>query len=55
MATQVTYDAKYDGYVARQQVDIARQQRLAARRIPANLDYAGVPHFGRRPVKNWPG
>ncbi len=34
IAQQVTYDAKYEGYLARQQVDIQRQQRLAARKIP---------------------
>ena len=44
-AVQVTYDAKYSGYVARQQIDIDRQQRLAARRIPAGLDYDAVPHL----------
>jgi len=42
---QVTCDAKYAGYIARQQIDIARQQRLAARRIPAELDYQRVPHL----------
>jgi len=45
VALQVTYDAKYSGYIARQQVDVARQQRLAARRIPAVLDYGLVPHL----------
>ncbi len=45
VAAQVTYDAKYSGYVARQQVDVARQQRLAAHRIPAGLDYTAVPHL----------
>ncbi|MCE5268000.1 MAG: tRNA uridine-5-carboxymethylaminomethyl(34) synthesis enzyme MnmG [Planctomycetaceae bacterium] len=45
IATQVSYDAKYSGYVARQQVDIARQDRLASLRIPANFDYATVPHL----------
>jgi tRNA uridine 5-carboxymethylaminomethyl modification enzyme len=44
-AVQVTYDAKYSGYVARQQLDVERQQRLAARRIPAALDYGAVPHL----------
>ncbi len=34
VAQQVTYDAKYAGYLARQQVDIQRQQRLAARQDP---------------------
>jgi tRNA uridine 5-carboxymethylaminomethyl modification enzyme len=45
VAIQVTYDAKYAGYIARQQIQIARQQRLAARRIPASLDYQAVPHL----------
>lgn len=44
-ATQATYDAKYAGYVARQQIDIVRQQRLATRRIPAVFDYEAVPHL----------
>ena len=39
IAQQLTYDAKYAGYVARQQIDIERQQRLAQRRIPSNLDF----------------
>ncbi len=45
IADQVTYDAKYAGYIARQEVDIARQQRLADRRIPADLDYRQVVHL----------
>jgi tRNA uridine 5-carboxymethylaminomethyl modification enzyme len=45
VAIQVTYDAKYAGYVSRQQVDIDRQQRLAARRIPADFDYEAVLHL----------
>jgi len=44
-ATQATYDAKYAGYIARQQLEIDRQQRLADRRIPANLDYQTIPHL----------
>lgn len=44
-AIQATFDAKYAGYVARQQIDIARQQRLATRRIPAGFDYDMVPHL----------
>ena len=44
-ALQATYDVKYAGYVARQQIDIARQHRLAARRIPAAFDYTSVPHL----------
>ena len=45
VARQVTRDAKYAGYVARQQVDIQRQQRLAARRIPADFDFERVAHL----------
>ena len=45
VARQVTYDAKYAGYVARQEVDIQRQQRLAARRIPADFDFQAVAHL----------
>ena len=45
VAQQVTYDAKYEGYLARQQVDIQRQQRLAARKIPETLDFTRVLHL----------
>ena len=45
VAQQVTCDAKYEGYLARQQVDIQRQQRLAARKIPDTLDFARVLHL----------
>jgi tRNA uridine 5-carboxymethylaminomethyl modification enzyme len=33
---------KYAGYVARQEVDVARQQRLAGKRIPSNFDFAQI-------------
>jgi len=36
---QVVYDVKYAGYIARQQVDVARQHRLAKKRIPEGFDY----------------
>ena len=45
VARQVTCDAKYEGYLARQQVDIQRQQRLAARKIPDTLDFSRVLHL----------
>ena len=45
VARQVTNDAKYAGYVARQEMDIQRQQRLAARRIPADFDFQSVAHL----------
>jgi len=39
VAEQVLFDLKYAGYVARQTVDVARQQRLASKRIPPDFDY----------------
>ncbi len=40
VARQVSYDVKYAGYVARQEVEVQRQRRLAEKRIPASFDYA---------------
>lgn len=42
VAEQVCYDIKYAGYVARQDVQVARQQRLADKSIPTSLDYATI-------------
>ncbi len=39
IATQVLNDTKYAGYIARQQLEVDRQQRLATKRIPASFDY----------------
>jgi tRNA uridine 5-carboxymethylaminomethyl modification enzyme len=39
VADQVLCDVKYAGYVARQQTEVDRQKRLAAKRIPASFDY----------------
>ncbi|MGI9428094.1 MAG: tRNA uridine-5-carboxymethylaminomethyl(34) synthesis enzyme MnmG [Bythopirellula sp.] len=39
VAEQVMIDLKYAGYVARQTVDVERQQRLASKRIPHGFDY----------------
>ncbi len=44
-ADQVVYDAKYAGYLARQEVEIERQRRLADRRIPEGFDYSAVRHL----------
>jgi tRNA uridine 5-carboxymethylaminomethyl modification enzyme len=41
-ARQVEYDVKYAGYLARQELDVARQQRLADKRIPAEFDFAEI-------------
>jgi tRNA uridine 5-carboxymethylaminomethyl modification enzyme len=39
---QVLYDLKYAGYVARQQVEVDRQARLAEKRIPDRFDYGSL-------------
>jgi len=42
---QVTTDAKYSGYIARQEIEIDRNLRLGSKRIPPDFDYADVPHL----------
>jgi tRNA uridine 5-carboxymethylaminomethyl modification enzyme len=44
-ARQVCNDAKYAGYVARQQAEVQRQQRLAEKRIPSSFSYDQLPHL----------
>ena len=39
---QLEIAAKYEGYIARQQVDIARQESHETTRIAADFDYAAV-------------
>jgi len=41
-AKQIEYDVKYAGYVARQEIDVARQQRMADKRIPPAFDFAAI-------------
>ena len=56
VATQVTYDAKYAGYIARQQIQIARQERLVARRVSRrSWTTRRCRICGRRPGKSWRG
>lgn len=43
VAQQVTYDIKYEGYVARQHAELERQRRLAGYRIPSEFDFHSVP------------
>jgi len=45
VAREVVWDAKYAGYIARQDVEIERMRRLARRRIPEGFDYSSVPHL----------
>jgi tRNA uridine 5-carboxymethylaminomethyl modification enzyme len=42
---QVSNDVKYAGYVARQEVEIERQKRLADKRIPASFDFGAISHL----------
>ena len=44
-AQQVEYDLKYEGYVSRQQQQVARQKRLADKRIPESFDFASIRHL----------
>ncbi len=39
VADQVLWDVKYEGYVARQEVQVERQRRLSEKHIPINFDY----------------
>jgi tRNA uridine 5-carboxymethylaminomethyl modification enzyme len=45
VAEQITHDAKYAGYLGREEILIERQQRLLERQIPENLDFTGVLHL----------
>jgi tRNA uridine 5-carboxymethylaminomethyl modification enzyme len=45
VARAVVCDAKYAGYIARQETEIARQRRLSGRRIPADFDFWSVGHL----------
>ncbi len=45
VAEQVTFDVKYAGYIARGRAEIARQQKLADRRIPDSFDFTTIRHL----------
>ena len=45
VASQVAVDLKYAGYVSRQEAEVDRQRRLAAKRIPASFDYSRIVHL----------
>ena len=55
---QVTIEAKYGGYIARQAQEVDRFRRLEDKPLPADLDYAAIPQlraearekFARRPA-----
>jgi len=44
-AAQIVYDLKYEGYVNRQEQQVARQKRLADKRIPESFDFATIRHL----------
>ncbi len=45
VARQICHDVKYAGYIARQDAQIKRQQRLADKVIPLHLDYGDLTHL----------
>lgn len=42
IAQQVEYDAKYSGYVSRQQIQVDRQNRMADKVIPKHFNYESI-------------
>ena len=42
VATQIVYDVKYAGYVARQEAEVERQRRLSEKRIPDGFDFSRI-------------
>jgi tRNA uridine 5-carboxymethylaminomethyl modification enzyme len=42
VGVELEYDVKYSGYVARQQIQVDRQQRMADKKIPTNFDYEQI-------------
>ena len=39
VARQIEFDAKYEGYIVRQEQEVERHRRLGERRIPHSFDY----------------
>jgi tRNA uridine 5-carboxymethylaminomethyl modification enzyme len=44
-AQQVLFDAKYSGYVARQEQQVERHKRLTNKRIPETIDFTTIRHL----------
>jgi tRNA uridine 5-carboxymethylaminomethyl modification enzyme len=40
---QVDVEAKYEGYIAKQLVEVERSQKLESRAIPPDFDYDALP------------
>jgi tRNA uridine 5-carboxymethylaminomethyl modification enzyme len=45
VAEQLVIDAKYAGYLVRQDQQVERQRRLADKRIPENFDFCSIQHL----------
>jgi len=45
VAEQVCHDVKYAGYIVRQELEIARHERLSQKRIPDSFDFAAITHL----------
>ncbi len=45
IAEQVETDAKYSGYVHRQELEIERSRKMKQRKIPTSVDYAAMKHL----------
>jgi tRNA uridine 5-carboxymethylaminomethyl modification enzyme len=41
------YDVKYAGYISRQEIEVARMQRLSEKRIPTSFDFAELDQLRR--------
>lgn len=48
---QVEIDVKYEGYVARQNEEIARFKKLESKQIPRTFDYAGVKGLRKEAIQ----
>ncbi len=42
VADQVLWDTRYEGYIQRQHIQVARQQRMSEKRIPVSFDYERI-------------
>ena len=45
VAEQLSIDAKYAGYIERQETEIARAAKLGAKKIPDHFDYSALIHL----------
>lgn len=45
VAEQVEIDAKYEGYIGRQELEISRQRRWSARKIPTSFRFFGLTNL----------